>query len=270
MAKEISAAQLRQYIQEHHEKEYQLVDVRQPGEYRIVHIPGALLLPLPELAQAPGSLPHDKDLIFYCHNGGRSETAAMLVEEEGANATRLFNLAGGIMAWDGAKLAEQPRIALFADRPVAVMLETAMNLEKGALRFYLGARQRYAGQPWAELLERLAKDEIGHARIVHRYRQKTLADEMPFETRFDNLDGEILEGGMMLEEMLAGLPAPDQRACLTTIELALKIESAAYDLYRSMADRTRSEHAEEAFLSLAQAEKAHIRLLIDAIGGCAR
>jgi sulfur-carrier protein adenylyltransferase/sulfurtransferase len=270
VSREITAAELRQYIQAHHEKSYQLVDVRQPSEYQNAHIPGARLLPLPELVQAPERLPADRDLIFYCHSGGRSAAAAMLVEEEGGDAARLYNLAGGIMAWEGALLADQPRIALFDDLPVAAMLETAMNLEKGALRFYTGAHQRYAGQPWAGLLDQLAQAETGHARIVYRFLKKAMPDDTDFETRFEQLSGEILEGGIMLQDLLAALPPPDKRACLAVIELALKVENAAYDLYRSMADRTRFDQAREAFLSLAQAEKAHMRTLIDAIGGCPR
>jgi sulfur-carrier protein adenylyltransferase/sulfurtransferase len=270
VAREITAAQLRQYVQEHHEKNYQLVDVRQPSEYQNAHIPGARLFPLPELAKAPQRLPTDVDLIFYCHIGGRSATAAMLVEEEGGDAARIYNLAGGIMAWDGAILADQPRIAIFADQPVAAMLETAMNLEKGALRFYSGAHQRYAGQPWAGLLDQLAQAEIGHARIVYRFAKQAVSDDIRFEMIFDQLSGEILEGGIILEEVLAALPPPDKRACLAVIELALKIENAAYDLYRTMADRTRSDQARQAFLNLAQAEKGHLQKLIDAIGGCPR
>ncbi len=271
MAREISAAELRRYIEEHHEQSYRLVDVRQPAEYSIAHIPGALLLPLPRLVQAPGSLPFDKDLIFYCHSGGRSQTAAMLVEEEGADGSRIFNLDGGILAWDGTRLSDPPRIALFADQPPAAMLETAMNLEKGALRFYQGAARRYAAQPWSALLERLALAETGHARIVFGYLGQALESGADFEAFFDRLEGEVLEGGLLLETVLGALPPPDRRACLAVIEIALRIENAAYDLYRTMAGRCRPESAAEAaFLNLAESEKTHIRMLIESIDGCGR
>jgi rubrerythrin len=55
---------------------------------------------------------------------------------------------------------------------------------------------------------------------------------------------------------------------LALIEMALQIEYTAYDLYRTMADRTPAPDAREAFLAIAQAEKAHMRSLINAIENC--
>jgi rubrerythrin len=46
------------------------------------------------------------------------------------------------------------------------------------------------------------------------------------------------------------------------------IEYAAYDLYRTMADRTGGAAAREAFMTIAQAEKAHMRALAKAIENC--
>ncbi len=61
----ISADALRSYFRKHHEKKYQLVDVRQPKEYTQGHIAGATLLPLGELAARQCELSRDRDIIFY-------------------------------------------------------------------------------------------------------------------------------------------------------------------------------------------------------------
>ena len=61
----ITADGLRSYFSQHHEKEYQLVDVRQPREYTQGHIAGATLLPLGELAARQSELSRSKDIIFY-------------------------------------------------------------------------------------------------------------------------------------------------------------------------------------------------------------
>ena len=73
---EMTPEQLRQFIQHRHEKEFALIDVRQPGEYQQGHIPGARLIPLLELIRTMETLPRDKELIFYCRTGGRSMAAA--------------------------------------------------------------------------------------------------------------------------------------------------------------------------------------------------
>ena len=56
--------------------------------------------------------------------------------------------------------------------------------------------------------------------------------------------------------------------CMNLIELALDIEYSAFDLYRSMADRTDEQKAKRAFLVIAQAEKGHMRALTQAIEFC--
>ena len=53
------------YIAEHEEGTFTLLDVRQPGEYENSRIPGAKLIPLPELADRLGELDPDKPVIPY-------------------------------------------------------------------------------------------------------------------------------------------------------------------------------------------------------------
>ena len=156
MLKPMSPEQLRQFSQTHHEQAYLLVDVRQPEEYRRGHIPGALLLPLPELVKSMDRLPADKELIFYCHSGGRSMAAAAMVAEEERHPT-IYNLTGGMLAWDGGRISDVPRVNLFAGQSMAEMLRTAMNLEKGAQRFYESVGQQAVAQSWAQTFAILAR-----------------------------------------------------------------------------------------------------------------
>ena len=44
---------------------YTLLDVRQPGEYESEHIPGATLIPLPELGDRITEIDPDKPAIVY-------------------------------------------------------------------------------------------------------------------------------------------------------------------------------------------------------------
>jgi sulfur-carrier protein adenylyltransferase/sulfurtransferase len=53
------------YMAEHEEGTFTLLDVRQPGEYENSRIPGAKLIPLPELADRLGELDPDKPVIPY-------------------------------------------------------------------------------------------------------------------------------------------------------------------------------------------------------------
>jgi rhodanese-related sulfurtransferase/rubrerythrin len=267
--KELTAEQLRDFIRSHHEREYALIDVRQPGEYEQGHIPGARLFPLPELIQTMDALPGDKQLVFYCHSGGRSMAAASMVADEQVGAGELLNLNGGMLAWDGGVASDYPNIQIFNRRTApSDMLRTAMNLEKGALHFYTHISEHYQEKSWVEVFSNLAKAEIGHARTVYHFLQKFEPGVEDFDTVFDGLSGEVLEGGVKLHTVLENLSVIKSRVCLRMIETALKIENAAFDLYRTMADRVSATDAQEAFMTIAQAEKSHMQALVDAIDRC--
>jgi sulfur-carrier protein adenylyltransferase/sulfurtransferase len=257
--------QLRHYMRTHHENEYLLVDVRQPEEYRQGHIPGARLLPLPDLVQSMNRLPADKTLVFYCHNGARSMVAAAMMDEEGFDQA-LYNLSGGVVAWEGGQVADEPRIELFLGKTVAQMFETAMNLEKGAGRFYKRAAREQGAAAWARLFARLAEAEREHAETVYGFWRRNEPQPDDFESVYERLSGEILEGGMPLQSAMDKLAGSDN--CTRIIELALQIEYAAYDLYRSMADQTEDASVRQAFMRLAQAEKTHMQRLIKSLAAC--
>ncbi|WP_100643128.1 rhodanese-like domain-containing protein [Alteromonas facilis] len=78
-----------------------LIDVREPNEFKQVHIPGATLLPLGSITAS--DLPNvDEKIVIYCLKGGRGSQACVKVATEG-KAT-VFNLEGGIEAWVKAGL----------------------------------------------------------------------------------------------------------------------------------------------------------------------
>ncbi len=109
--------QLRDFIRRRREGGYLLIDVRQPAEYEQGHIPGARLIPVKELVGRVHDLPEAKDLVFYCRSGARSMAAATLALEELGEKNKIFNLAGGILAWDGGKLAGWPKPFSILPRP---------------------------------------------------------------------------------------------------------------------------------------------------------
>jgi rhodanese-related sulfurtransferase len=76
-----------------------LVDVRQPEEYAICHLPNSILLPLGELSLRTDELDYPKDavIVVYCHHGVRSLTGTHLLQRSGF--TNVASLAGGIDAW---------------------------------------------------------------------------------------------------------------------------------------------------------------------------
>lgn len=61
-----------------------LLDVRTAGEFASGHLPGAVLLPVDQLAGRLGSVgPKDRPVVVYCHSGLRSARAATLLRRAG-------------------------------------------------------------------------------------------------------------------------------------------------------------------------------------------
>lgn len=84
-----------------------LLDVREPWEYAIAHLPGTELIPLGQLAARLGELPRDRELITICHHGVRSATARDVLQRAGFPHVR--SLAGGVDAWATDVDREMPR-----------------------------------------------------------------------------------------------------------------------------------------------------------------
>jgi sulfur-carrier protein adenylyltransferase/sulfurtransferase len=76
---------------------FELLDVREPHEFEIVRIPGAILYPLSGLPARLHELDSAKSYVISCHHGQRSMQAFRLLRSAGFG--RLHILAGGVDAW---------------------------------------------------------------------------------------------------------------------------------------------------------------------------
>jgi len=77
-------------------EEIQLIDVREPWEYKIAQI-GGKLIPQNEIPHLLSEIYRDREVIVHCHSGVRSQRIAEFLQQAGF--PRVANLAGGIQAW---------------------------------------------------------------------------------------------------------------------------------------------------------------------------
>jgi adenylyltransferase/sulfurtransferase len=101
----ISVTQLEQWIKEkdNGERDFVLVDVREPNEFEINQIPGAVLIPkgeflngnaIPQLTELTGG---SKQVVLHCKSGVRSAEA--LAVAKGAGFGDAVHVGGGVVAW---------------------------------------------------------------------------------------------------------------------------------------------------------------------------
>ncbi|TFD66539.1 molybdopterin-synthase adenylyltransferase MoeB [Cryobacterium ruanii] len=77
--------------------DFDLIDVREPEEYAIVHITGALLVPQGGIRSGQAVLSRDRDIVVHCKAGPRS--TAVLAELQRQGYDRVRQVEGGILAW---------------------------------------------------------------------------------------------------------------------------------------------------------------------------
>ncbi len=79
-----------------------ILDVRERDEFSVLRVPGAVLLPLSELADGAERLPRDRPLLVMCASGKRSLVVADHLARHGFG--EVTNVTGGIVAWRDAGL----------------------------------------------------------------------------------------------------------------------------------------------------------------------
>ena len=79
----------------------QIVDVREGEEVREGMIPGAIHIPLGQLAARAGELDRERPVITVCRSGRRSAGAAEQLEDAGFD---VVTMGGGMIAWHAAGL----------------------------------------------------------------------------------------------------------------------------------------------------------------------
>lgn len=95
MVEELSCEQLKQWMDQ--QVDAILVDVRTEEERRFARIDPSIHLTSAEEVEQLLKQPPDRPIVFYCHHGIRSYSAAQWFVDHGR--PKAYNLTGGIDAW---------------------------------------------------------------------------------------------------------------------------------------------------------------------------
>ena len=93
--KQVSALELKGMLSE--EDNFILLDVREPEEFEICQIEGALLVPLSEFEDHIDDFDPQREYVVHCKSGQRSLKAIEKMKERGFE--NCLNLEGGIIGW---------------------------------------------------------------------------------------------------------------------------------------------------------------------------
>lgn len=84
-----------------------LIDIREPSEFDVAHLSGALNIPRGVLefktVDHPALAAKDSKIVLYCRSGGRSALSTLNLQRLGYS--QVISMAGGIEAWVAANQA---------------------------------------------------------------------------------------------------------------------------------------------------------------------
>lgn len=259
--KSMQPEEARDYIAAHPEGEYLILDVRQPWEYEEAHIPGAQLLPLPDLPATYQILDPEKPTIVHCATGGRSRAAAQMLS--GFGFKEVYNLAGGIKAYQGQKATGPREMNLDlvrGDESAAEITSLACGMEK-ALQFFYETMQARTQDPGLQnlFLDLARVEQLHRERLLRVYQQLAPGDRGVAACSGEAAPGN-LEGGFHAQEFLE-----QNESYLDTaphvLDLAMMLETQALDLYLRLGDRCVDQAAKTILFAIADEEKVHLARL---------
>ena len=219
MVKRISAEEARRLLEEN--PSIFLIDVRQPEEYEKGHIPGAKLIPLPELPDRLSEIKIDNEVVTYCRLGRRSLAGASLIADE-LNID-VYTIEGGIMAWNGfisTSRIEDFKLLTKGIRTPEEFISLAYSLEEGSQKFYQKLFDHFKEK--GGIFKTLANAEDNHKkRIMDTFSKNVelaegLWDYMESGISFSEAYNRIIKEGRDIKEI---------------IEFSMQMEINSLDLY---------------------------------------
>jgi len=257
--KSMEADEARDYIAKHQEGDYLILDVRQPWEYEESHIPGGQLLPLPELTNNYQKLDPEKPTIVHCAIGGRSRVAAQMLS--GLGFKEVYNLAGGIKAYQGHKAAGPQELNLDlvrGDETAAEITTLACGMEKALQLFYETLQGRTQDRELQSLFSQLARvEELHRQKLLELYRELAPGQET---SACSGAAADTLEGGINFQEFMER-NASFMNTAPHVLDLAMMLETQALDLYLRLAHRAVNRPAQTILFAIADEEKVHLARL---------
>jgi rhodanese-related sulfurtransferase/rubrerythrin len=257
----MDAEEAKQYMAKHRQDEYTILDVRQPGEYEDSHLPGARLMPLPQLPDTYKELDPEKPTIVHCAIGGRSRVAAQMLS--GWGFKEVYNLAGGIKAFEGPKATGPRELNLSlvrGDETPVEIITLAYGMEKALELFYETLQGESQDKEMQALFQELAGVEVKHEdRLFAAYRQ-TAPDAKDWESFETAIVPETLEGGFDAQEFLEA-NQDHLKAVPEVLDLAMMLETQALDLYLRFAGHCEQTDTREVLYTLAGEEREHLARL---------
>ena len=181
----------------------------------------------------------------------------------GMGFDNIYNLQGGINAWQGQKATGPVALnmdLIRGDETPSEMLVIAYGFEKGLQRFYEKMKEQSEDKNLKALFIKLADIEKRHKQVLFEESQKiapTGADQASFDVE---VVSKSMEGGFDMDDFMKQ-NALYLNTVQDVLDLAMMLETQGMDLYLRFADKSANPQTKEVLFRVAEEEKAHLTAL---------
>ncbi len=193
--------------------------------------------------------------------GGRSQAAAQLLS--GLDFKEIYNLRGGIKAWQGKKADGPQELNLDlvrGDETPAEMIALAYGMELGLGVFYQNLIETTQDAELQALFRKLAEIEGHHKQRLFNLLVEIDPPGLDMAAYEADIKPDILEGGFKLNDFMQKNETYLQKVS-DVLDLAMMLETQALDLYMRFADKSSDSGSQQVLFKLADEEKSHLEAL---------
>jgi rubrerythrin len=177
----------------------------------------------------------------------------------------VYNLAGGIAAWQGLTAAgseELGMLLLQGNETPQEIIALSYGLESGLHKFYAAAASLSIKQEVIEVLAKLADIEVIHKERLFELYLSVESNPLEKDAFEADISSEMTEGGFNPDKLIER-NLPTFQSAGDVLQFAMMLEAQAMDLYMRYADKCEVRKVKDILHKMADEEKAHLRSLAE-------
>lgn len=181
----------------------------------------------------------------------------------GKGFKKIYNLKGGIMAWNGAVASGPVELNMDlvrGDESPGQITRLAYGMEMSLGSFYQTMSTRMEDTEVSELLTRLASIEEKHKQYLLELLRSVEPSEVDQAALESEVASTIMEGGFDSDEFIRK-NEEFMQSVTGVLDVAMMLETQALDLYLRFAEKIESEEARGILYKIGDEEKGHLAAL---------
>lgn len=181
----------------------------------------------------------------------------------GKGFQEVYNLAGGIKAWEGGVTSGLPETGMSlitGEESGAEMLAIVYGMEEGMRTLFERLSERVSDKEASELFRTLSELEVHHKKMIFDLYKAHGGEIESIEAMDREISPEAIEGGLRVEEVVEAF-RPDTSSIEDVLSFAMMLETQALDLFLRYLQRSQDFDTKAVLMELAEQEKSHLKYL---------